>query len=89
MALASRKVGTIHSKTGSDLANLKAESLRAAKDMDAESAGRLAKYNADINKIMRQADFEQDMEKANISAELQIEAIDINNLNFALIQFFI
>tara|TARA_B100000519_G_scaffold44031_1_gene34839 strand:- start:11398 stop:15672 length:4275 start_codon:yes stop_codon:yes gene_type:complete len=76
-------IATLSANAQMDLANLKAESLRAAKDMDAESAGRLAKYNADINKIMRQADFEQDMEKANISAELQIEAIDLNNLNLA------
>ena len=76
-------IATFSANAQMDLANLKAESLRAAKDMDAESAGRLAKYNADINKIMRQADFEQDMEKANISAELQIEAIDLNNLNLA------
>ena len=76
-------ISTFSANAQMDLANLKAESLRSAKDMDAESAGRLAKYNADINKIMRQADFTQDMEKANLSAELQIEAIDLNNLNLA------
>jgi hypothetical protein len=66
-----------------DLANLQAESARAGKDMDAESAGRLAKYNAQINKIMRQADLQQDMEKANLSPALQIEMQRVSEMNAA------
>ena len=66
-----------------DLANLQAESARAGKDMDAESAGRLAKYNAQINKIMRQADLQQDMEKANLSPALQIEMQRVSEINAA------
>ena len=66
-----------------DLANLQAESARVGKDMDAESAGRLTKYNAQIAKIMRQADLVQDMEKANLSPSLQIEMQRVSEINAA------
>ena len=66
-----------------DLANLQAESLRAGKDMDADQQMRLTKYNAQISKVMRQADLNQDMEKANLAPALQVEMQRVSEMNAA------
>ena len=66
-----------------DLANLQAESLRAGKDMDAAQQAKLSTYNAKIAKTMRQADLQQDMEKVNLSAELQVELANLTERNAA------
>jgi len=66
-----------------DLANLQAESFRAGKQLDADQQAKLQTYNAKVAKIMRQADLEQDMEKANLSSEIQLELANLSEQNIA------
>jgi hypothetical protein len=56
-----------------DLANLQALNEAGSQNLNAEQQAKLQSYNAQIAKVMRQADLKQDMEKANISSSLQIE----------------
>jgi len=66
-----------------DLANLQAESNRSGKQMDADQQARLQSYNAQINKTMRQAELNQDMEKANLAPALQVEMQRVSEMNAA------
>ena len=66
-----------------DLANLDALNQAGAQNLTAEQQTRLSEYNAKVNRVMRQADLEQDMEKANLSADLQIELKNLTEQNAA------
>ena len=66
-----------------DLANLQALNAAGAENMSAEQQGRLTKYNAQIAKVMRQADLKQDMEKANLNSSLQIRLANLSEMNAA------
>ena len=66
-----------------DLANLQALNAAGAENMNAEQQGRLTKYNAQIAKVMRQADLKQDMEKANLNSSLQIRLANLSEMNAA------
>jgi len=66
-----------------DLANLKAMNAAGADTMNAEQQGRLTKYKAQIAKVMRQADLNQDMEKANLPPALQVEMQRVSEMNAA------
>ena len=66
-----------------DLANLQALNAAGAENMSAEQQGRLTKYNAQIAKVMRQADLKQDMEKANLTSSLQMRLANLSEMNAA------
>ena len=76
-------ISTLDSSTRMDLANLQAESMRAGKQLDADQQARLQTYQAQVNKVMRQADYQQRINEADLGAELQTQAINLNNLNLA------
>ena len=66
-----------------DLANLQALNAAGSQNLSAEQQSKLQSYNAQVAKIMRQADLKQDMEKANLSSSLQVEMQRISELNAA------
>ena len=66
-----------------DLANLQALNAAGAQNLNAEQQAKLQTYNAQVNKIVRQADLNQDMEKANLSPALQVEMQRVSELNAA------
>ena len=76
-------ISTLDSNTRMDLANLQAESMRAGRQLDADQQARLQTYQAQVNKVMRQADYQQRINEANLGAELQTQAINLNNRNLA------
>jgi hypothetical protein len=63
--------------------NLKAESFRSGKQMDADQQVQLAEYQEKVNRKMRQAELQTDMNKAQLSGEIQIELAHISELNAA------
>ena len=67
----------------SDLANLQYLNATASQNMTADQQSKLASYNAQIARTMRQADLEQDMEKANLAGELQVELSNLTEENAA------
>tara|TARA_R100000353_G_scaffold59740_2_gene47393 strand:+ start:4099 stop:10242 length:6144 start_codon:yes stop_codon:yes gene_type:complete len=66
-----------------DLANLEYLNAEERQNMSADQQMRLAEYNARIDKVMRQADLDQDMEKANLNSRLQVELKHLTELNVA------
>ena len=66
-----------------DLANLQALNAAGAQNLNAEQQAKLQTYNAQVNRIVRQADLNQDMEKANLSPALQVEMQRISEINAA------
>ena len=66
-----------------DLANLEALNRAGSANLSADQQARLTSYQAQINKTMKQAELQQDMEKVNLSSALQMEATNLNNLNLA------
>ena len=66
-----------------DLANLQAMNAAGSQNMTADQQSRLASYNAQVNKVMRQAELSQDMEKANLSPALQVEMQRVSEMNAA------
>ena len=66
-----------------DLAELQHLNMAAKETMTADQQMRLTKYNAQIAKVMRQADLEQEMEKANLSGSLQFEMQNLTEKNAA------
>jgi hypothetical protein len=66
-----------------DLANLQAMNAAGSQNMTADQQSRLASYNAQVNKVMRQAELSQDMEKANLSPSLQVEMQRVSEMNAA------
>jgi hypothetical protein len=76
-------IATLNVAAQADLANLQALNAAGAQNMTADQQAKLTSYNAQIAKVMRQADLKQDMEKANISQSLQIEMQRISELNAA------
>jgi hypothetical protein len=76
-------IATLDSNTQKDLQNLRALNAAESQNMTAEQQTRLARYEATVNKVMRQADLKQDMEKANLGASLQIEMANLTEQNAA------
>ena len=66
-----------------DLANLQALNAAGAQNLSAEQQATLSSYNAKIARTMRQAELSQDMEKANLSGELQVEMANLAERNAA------
>ena len=66
-----------------DLENLRALNTAEAQNMTAEQQTRLKNYETQVNKIIRQADLKQDMEKANLGPALQIELANLAEMNAA------
>ena len=66
-----------------DLAELQHLNIAAKETMTADQQMRLTKYNAQIAKVMRQADLEQEMKKANLSGNLQFEMQNLTEKNAA------
>ena len=66
-----------------DLANLQALNAAGSQNMSAEQQSKLASYNSQIAKVMRQAELSQDMEKANLSNSLQVEMQRVSEINAA------
>ena len=76
-------ISTLSVQAQSDLANLQYLNASASQNMTADQQAKLTSYNAQVAKVMRQADLKQDMEKANISQSLQIEMQRISEMNAA------
>ena len=76
-------ISTLSVQAQSDLANLQYLNASASQNMTAAQQAKLTSYNAQIDKVMRTADLKQDMEKANLSASLQIEMQRISEMNAA------
>ena len=53
------------------------------RNLSAEQQAKLTTYNAQIARTMRQSELTQDMEKANLSGELQVELANLTELNAA------
>ena len=66
-----------------DLANLQALNSAGSQNMSADQQSRLASYNSQVTKVMRQAELNQDMEKANLSPALQVEMQRVSEMNAA------
>jgi hypothetical protein len=76
-------IATLNVAAQADLANLQALNAAGSENLSAEQQSKLASYNAQVDRIVRTADLKQDMEKANLSASLQIEMQRISELNAA------
>jgi hypothetical protein len=76
-------IATLNVAAQADLANLQALNAASSENLSAEQQSKLASYNAQVDRIVRTADLKQDMEKANLSASLQIEMQRISELNAA------
>jgi hypothetical protein len=76
-------ISTLSVAAQNDLANLQYLNASASQNMTADQQAKLTSYNAQVAKVMRQADLKQDMEKANISQSLQIEMQRISEINAA------
>jgi hypothetical protein len=76
-------IANLNAASQMDLANLQALNAAATNNLNADQQSRLQTYNAQVNKIMRQADLTQDMTKANLSQSLQIEMQRVSEMNAA------
>ena len=76
-------VATLNVAAQADLANLQALNAAGSENLSAAQQSKLASYNAQVDRIVRTADLKQDMEKANLSASLQVEMQRISELNAA------
>ena len=76
-------IAELNTNAQMDLANLQAMNAADSESMSAEQQARLTGYNAQIAKVMRQADLKQDMEKANLNASLQLELSNLSEKNAA------
>ena len=76
-------IAELDANTRLDLANLQALNAAGTQNLNAEQQANLATYNARVARIMRQAEFEQDIEKANLSSELQVELANLREENVA------
>jgi hypothetical protein len=76
-------IATLNVAAQADLANLQALNAAGSENLSAEQQSKLASYNAQVDRIVRTADLKQDMEKANLSASLQVEMQRISELNAA------
>ena len=66
-----------------DLANLEAMNLAGKENLTSEQQTKLANYQAKVNRIMRQAELDQDMEKANLDSSLRMEMMNLSEQNAA------
>jgi len=66
-----------------DLANLEALNMAGRENLNATQQARLASYQANVNRIMRQAELTQDMEKANLDATMRMELTNLAEQNAA------
>jgi hypothetical protein len=76
-------IAELNTNAQMDLANLQAMNAADSESMSAEQQARLTGYNAQIAKVMRQADLKQDMEKANLNSSLQLELSNLSEMNAA------
>ena len=76
-------LANLDTATKLDLANLEQLNQASREIMSAEQQGRLAEYQAKVNRTMRQAELEQDMEKVNLDARLRVELTNLSELNAA------
>jgi len=76
-------IATLDSNTQKDLANLRALNEAGAANLTAAQQTKLKQYEATVNKVMRQADLKQDMEKANLGPAMQIELANLSEQNAA------
>jgi len=76
-------IATLNVAAQADLANLQALNAAGSENLSAAQQSKLASYNAQVDRIVRTADLKQDMEKANLSASLQVEMQRISELNAA------
>ena len=66
-----------------DLANLEALNIEGRENLNATQQTRLASYQANVNRIMRQAELTQDMEKANLDVAMRMELTNLAEQNAA------
>ncbi len=66
-----------------DLANLEAINLAGRENLNAAQQSKLASYQANVNRIMRQAELTQDMEKVNLDSRLRMEMMNLTEKNAA------
>ena len=66
-----------------DYENLKALNDANVNNLNAEQAARLKNYDAQITTMVRQAELNQDIEKANLSASLSVELQNLSQQNDA------
>lgn len=66
-----------------DYENLKALNDASANNLNAEQSLRLKKYDAELATIIRQAELDQDIEKANLNASLSVELQNLTQQNDA------
>ena len=64
-----------------ELANLEALNRADADSMSAEQQSKLATYNAQVGRKIRQAELNQDMEKANLDVRLKSELAELSEKN--------
>ena len=76
MALANLDVGS-----KMDLANLEQINAANRESMSADQQGRLAEYQAKVNRTMRQAELNQRMEEVNLDSRLKVELANLAELN--------
>jgi hypothetical protein len=66
-----------------DYENLKALNDASVNNLNAEQSMRLKKYDAELATIIRQAELDQDIEKANLNASLSVELQNLTQQNDA------
>ena len=74
-------ISTLGAEVQADLANLQYMNAARSQNMTADQQSKLATYNAQVARTMRQAELDQDMEKANLSNELQVELKNLTEQN--------
>ena len=76
-------LANLDSGTRIDLANLEAMNMAGRENLNADQQAKLATYQSRVNRIMRQAELEQDMTKANLDASLRMEMMNLTEQNAA------
>ena len=76
-------LANLDSGTRIDLANLEAMNMAGRENLNADQQAKLATYQSKVNRIMRQAELEQDMTKANLDASLRMEMMNLTEQNAA------
>ncbi len=76
-------ISNLDAGTKMDLANLTQLNAASRETMSAEQQGRLAEYQAKVNRDARQAMLNQEMEKANLDSSLKVELANLSEMNQA------
>ena len=66
-----------------ELANLQALNQAGIQNLSAEQQSKLTEYQAVINRNVRQAEFQQEMERVNLSSDIQVELSNLREKNLA------